>query len=187
MLTGPLFMLQIYDRVLSSRSEETLVALFGLVVFLYAFYWLIEFSRSRVMARVAARVQASLSAPTFTSVLDRAALGSGERRGGFQDLEVLRQFVSSPILLAFFDIPWTPLFIAAIFIFHPMLGWLAVAGGGFLIVIAVLNQLLTARATKKTSGWQVSAAQLARQVEPSADVIQAQGMARASGSLAHGL
>ena len=89
MLTGPLFMLQIYDRVLGSRSEETLVALFGLVAVLYLFYGLLEFARGRVMARVAARVQETLNARLFLSVVERRARSPGApgRSPALQDLE----------------------------------------------------------------------------------------------------
>src|SRR6056297_993128 len=65
MLTGPLFMLQIYDRVLASRSEETLVALFALVAALYFLYWIIEYARGRVISRVGARLQSAFNAPVF--------------------------------------------------------------------------------------------------------------------------
>jgi len=72
MLTGSLFMLQVYDRVLASRSEETLVVLFGLVVLLYVFYWLIDYARGRVMSRVGARVQDTLNRPVFEREVDQA-------------------------------------------------------------------------------------------------------------------
>ena len=80
MLTGPLFMLQVYDRVLGSRSEETLVALFGLVAVLYLFYWLLEYARGRVMARVGARFQEVMNVPVFHAVIGRAARRGTERR-----------------------------------------------------------------------------------------------------------
>ena len=179
MLTGPLFMLQVYDRVLASRSEETLVALFGLVAVLYLMYWLLEFARGRVMARAGARVQSSLNEPVFDAVLERAALRRGATQGSLQDIEAVRGFLSSPVLLAMFDAPWTPIFLAAIFIFHPLLGWLAVAGGGLLIVVALLNQLLTARQAAEAGSKSLTAHRFSRQAEEGADFIRAQGMGRA--------
>jgi ABC-type protease/lipase transport system fused ATPase/permease subunit len=122
MLTGPLFMLQVYDRVLGSRSEETLVAMFSLVALLYFFFWLLEYARGRVMARAGARLQSQLNEPVFRSVLQRAALRHGSSSGSLQDLDAVRGFLSSPVILALFDVPWTPLFLGAIFIFHPLLG-----------------------------------------------------------------
>ncbi len=119
MLTGPLFMLQVYDRVLGARLEETLVALFGLVTALFFLYGVLEFARGRVMARAGARFQAAFSSGAFLSVRERSALrrGSGPGATAIQDLEAIRTFFISPVLLAIFDAPWTPLFLFAIFIF----------------------------------------------------------------------
>jgi PrtD family type I secretion system ABC transporter len=179
MLTGPLFMLQVYDRVLASRSEETLVALFALVGLLYFFYWLIEFARGRVVSRVGARLQDALNAPVFRAILDRSARRVPEKRGSLQDIEALRGLFSSPVILALFDIPWTPVFLAAIFIFHPMLGWVAVLGGAILITAAVLNQLLTMKkAARAAEGSQLSG-RLAGQAEAAGEYIIAQGMTNA--------
>ena len=176
MLTGPLFMLQVYDRVLASRSEETLVALFALVAVLYLFYWLLEYARGRIMARAGARLQSAMNAPVFHAILQRAALRRGTARGSLQDLETIRNLFSSPVLLALFDLPWTPVFLVAIFIFHPLLGWLAVAGGGLLIAVAILNQLLTSRKTSEGGRLSMAANQFSRQAEEGGDVIWAQGM-----------
>jgi PrtD family type I secretion system ABC transporter len=176
MLTGPLFMLQVYDRVLGSRSEETLVALFALVAVLYFFYWLLEYARGRVMARAGARLQSAMSTPVFHAVLERAALRRGTATGSLQDLDAVRTLFSSPVLLALFDLPWTPVFLVAIFIFHPILGWLAVAGGGLLVVVAVLNQLLTTRKTAEGARLSMAASRFSRQAEEGGDVIRAQGM-----------
>lgn len=180
MLTGPLFMLQVYDRVLGSRSEETLVALFMLVAALYFFYWLLEFSRGRVMARVGARFQGAMNARIFRALLERAALRrGGDGRGTLQDLDAVRNLFASPVLLALFDAPWTPIFLVAIFIFHPLLGWLAVAGGGLLIGVAVLNQLLTRSRTSEAARRALSAQRFARQTEDGGELLWAQGMGAA--------
>ena len=179
MLTGPLFMLQVYDRVLASRSEETLVALFGLVAVLYLLYWLLEFARGRVMARAGARIQSALNEPVFDAVMERAALRRGAAQGSVQDIEAIRGFLSSPVLLAMFDAPWTPVFLVAIFIFHPLLGWLAVAGGGLLIAVALLNQLLTARQSADANSKSVAAHRFSGQAEDGAEFLRAQGMGRA--------
>lgn len=179
MLTGPLFMLQIYDRVLGSRSEETLVALFALVAFLYFFYWLLEFARGRVMARVGARFQAAMNTRVFRAVLERAARRRGPAAGTLQDIDAVSRFFGSPVMLALFDMPWTPVFLVAIFIFHPLLGWLALAGGGLLITATVLNQLLTYRKTAKGAELAKTAARFSRQAEAGGELIWAQGMGRA--------
>jgi PrtD family type I secretion system ABC transporter len=147
MLTGPLYMLQVYDRVLSSRSVETLVALTVLAAVLYALMGVLDYSRGRIMARVGARFQSALDDRVFEAAL-RRSVDPRERKvaaGAQRDLDAVRDLFTSPVLLALMDIPWTPIFIAAIFLFHPMLGWLAVAGGVIIVLTAVLNQVLTAR------------------------------------------
>ena len=147
MLTGPLYMLQVYDRVLSSRSVETLVALTVLVAVLYALMGVLDYARGRVMARVGAKFQSALDDRVFEAAL-RRSVEPRERKvaaGALRDLDAVRDLFTSPVLLALMDIPWTPVFIAAIFLFHPMLGWLAVGGGLIIVLSAVLNQILTAR------------------------------------------
>ncbi|MEP1199510.1 type I secretion system permease/ATPase [Tateyamaria sp.] len=180
-LTGPLFMLQVYDRVLGSRSEETLVALFILVAALYALMGCLDYARGRVLARFGARFQSSLDDRVFDAVLQRALLPKerGAPASGLRDLESVQTLFTSPVMLALFDVPWTPFFIAAIFIFHPVLGWLAVFGGALLIVITLLNALLT---RNKTLDAQIASGQanaFAEQVRRSAEVVRSQGMGTA--------
>ena len=100
MLTGPLFMLQVYDRVLGSRSEETLVALFALVAALYLMYWLIEFARGRVMARAGAQLQSALGRPVLRTLLFQAAMRQRADKGNVQDLDLVRGFFAAPVMLA---------------------------------------------------------------------------------------
>ncbi len=178
MLTGPLFMLQVYDRVLSSRSVETLTALFILVVLLYTFMGLLDYARSRVMARFGARFQTYLDETVFRATIKDAVIERERAKpaSGLRDIEAIQAVLSNPAAFAVFDIPWTPLFIGAIFVFHPLLGWMAVAGGVALLVITTLNQLLT---KKKVIDSAVKSAQshaFAENARQSAEVIHAQGM-----------
>ena len=142
MLTGAFFMLQVYDRVLGSRSEETLATLFLLVGALYLLMAALDYARGRVMARYGAGFQSALDATVFEANLQHTA-GGEQQSPGLRDLEAIQTLTGSPVFLALFDIPWSPLFLLAIFIFHPMLGWVALAGGSVLIVIAILNQVLS--------------------------------------------
>lgn len=142
MLTGPLFMLQIYDRVLGSRSEETLAALLMLVVGLYVLMWLLDFARTRLLARFGARFQSAIDGHIFQAHLMHTNGATGTRLPN-RDLETVQGFLTSPALPALMDVPFTPLFIAVIFVFHPWLGWFAVGGGLTLIALTALNQLLT--------------------------------------------
>jgi len=178
MLTGPLFMLQVYDRVLGSRSEETLVALAILVSALYAFYGLLEFSRGRVMARIGARFQSDVGPGVHAALVERAALRATQKGAtAMQDLEAMRALYTSPVLLAVCDIPWTPVFLAAIFIFNPALGWTALAGGAVLVAVTIVNQWLTRRRVADAQVRFARAGALARQAEGAAEYVWAQGMA----------
>ncbi len=149
MLTGPIFMLQVYDRVLGSGSEETLLALFLLMVALYAIMGVLDYIRGRVSARIGANFQAGLDNRVFGAQINRS-LQTSSQTSSLADLETIQKFFSSPVIFAFFDIPWTPIFVAAIFIFHPWLGWVAVAGASILIMVTLFNQLLTKRVPIET-------------------------------------
>jgi ABC-type protease/lipase transport system fused ATPase/permease subunit len=104
MLTGPMYMLQVYDRVLGSKSQETLVALSLLVVFLYGIMGILDFTRGRIMARVGARFQSALDRRVFDAVIRKSAVAPDlKTQSGLNDLEAIQRFITSPVLLAFFD------------------------------------------------------------------------------------
>lgn len=178
MLTGPLFMLQVYDRVISSRSEETLVALFALVAFLYLIFGILDYARGRVMARVGARFQDRLDRRVFAAAMRIMTVKSDDpgALAAQRDLESVQRLLASPTLLALFDMPWTPIFAAAIFLFHPVLGWLAVAGGAVIIVLTILNQKLTQRPMQEGGIAAAAAEQTGEQLKSEAETVQALGM-----------
>ncbi|MBV6635328.1 MAG: type I secretion system permease/ATPase, partial [Mameliella sp.] len=177
MLTGPMYMLQVYDRVLGSRSEATLIALSVLVVFLYSMMGLLDYVRGRIMGRVAARFQAALDLRVFDAVLRRAAVQNDElAQTGLRDLESVQRLMSSPVLMAFFDIPWTPFFIFAIFIFHPWMGFLAICGGLFLIAVTLINQTVSKNPTQKSNVAVMQAERTSDQIRAEAEMVQALGM-----------
>ncbi|WP_299367208.1 type I secretion system permease/ATPase [uncultured Tateyamaria sp.] len=181
MLTGPMYMLQVYDRVLGSRSEETLIALSLLVVFLYGVMGILDFTRGRIMARVGARFQDALDRRVFDAVVRKSALAPDlKTQSGLADLEAIQRFLTSPVLIAFFDLPWTPIFIAGIFLFHPWLGWLAVAGGAVLILIALVNQLMSKRPQLRAGQAGQVAAMMSDQIRIEAEMVQAMGMRNAA-------
>ncbi len=145
MLTGPLFMMQVYDRVLASRSVETLTALFLLVVFLFTMMGALDLARNLIMSRIAARFQERMEGRVFTAALqDGSSAGSDViLRGGMRDLEAVQRLIGSPVLMALFDLPWAPFFLAAVFLFHPLLGAVATAGLVVLVFSTLLNQWLS--------------------------------------------
>lgn len=178
MLTGPLFMLQVYDRVLASRSEETLVALFLLVGLLYALMGFLDYARGRVLARFGARFQSSLDSRVFAAEMKRSIEPKfrASPASGLRDLETMQAMFTSPAMLALFDIPWTPLFIVVIFIFHPLLGWVAIAGGAVLIVVTLLNAWQTRRQTAQAQLASQTSQAFAEQSRLATEIVRSQGM-----------
>ncbi|WP_444453289.1 type I secretion system permease/ATPase [Rhodobacter capsulatus] len=182
MLTGPLFMLQVYDRVLGARSVETLTALFLLVVFLFTAMGLLDLARARLMARIGARFQADLEARVFDAALRRNGMVPNDpvAMAGLRDLDSVNKLMASPVFLALFDIPWVPLFLSAIFFFHPYLGFLSIGGGALLIGVTLLNQSVTAKPLQTATGAQIASDRLADQLRDEAELVQALGMRGAS-------
>jgi len=178
MLTGPLFMLQIYDRVLSSRSEETLVALLVLVTGLFGMMGVLEFIRGRVLARAGARFQTLLDERVMTAVLRRAVAPSERARPntGARDLEAVRSLLSGPAPFALFDMPWAPIFLAVIFIFHPVLGWISVAGTVVLVTLTYLNQVRSHQPNAESQQAAAEAENLGEAMRQNAEAMQGLGM-----------
>jgi len=178
MLTGPLFMLQVYDRVLGSRSEATLVALVILVAILYLIMGLLDHARGRILARVGAEFQSGMDRRVFEAVLKRSVVPMERSRPatGLKDLEACQRLMSSPALFAVFDMPWVPIFIGAIFIFHPLLGYLAVGGGVFLVAVTLLNQLVTRKPVNEANGMSAAADSFAESIREEGEIIQGLGM-----------
>ncbi|MDR7124323.1 type I secretion system permease/ATPase [Pseudotabrizicola sp. 4114] len=182
MLTGPLYMLQVYDRVLGSRSEATLVALSILVLFLFLAMGLLDHARARLLARVGVRLQARLDRRVFEAALARASAAPGDplAASAQRDLEAMQRFWTSPIAAAVMDMPWTPLFLVAIFIFHPLLGWLALGGGAVLVVLALANQRFSKTPVLHAGAATVAAERMADRLKADAELLRALGMIRSA-------
>ncbi len=182
MLTGPLYMLQVYDRVLGSHSEATLVALTVLLCVLFLAMGLLDHARARITARIGARFQDRLDQRVFAAALRLAAVAPSDpaARSAQRDLEAIQRLLAAPVLMALFDAPWTPLFLLAIFLFHPLLGWLAVLGGGLLIVISLLNQIATREPVAQANARTATAERTADQIRSDSELIQSLGMRRAA-------
>ena len=179
MLTGPLFMLQVYDRVLTSRSEATLVALIGIVAFLFLMMGLLDHARARVLARAGARFQARMDPRVLGAILTRAGRSPQARSApatGLHDLEAMQRFASGPGPFAFFDAPWTPAFLFVLFTFHWLLGALAVAAGIMLLALALLNSARTARLQAGAGEAAARAAHFVEQVRAGGETVRGLGM-----------
>lgn len=181
MLTGPLFMLQVYDRVLASQSVETLAALFALVAGLMTLMGCLDWARGRAVARIGGRMQEALDGLAFAAGLKERSRKNDTRNtlSSLHDVEAIGAFHAAPVYLALMDLPWSPLFFAIIFVFHPWLGWLALAGAGVLIIAAALNQLLTGRRVQAAHQHIAEADQFSVQAHAGAEIVVALGMADA--------
>ncbi|MGI9411593.1 MAG: type I secretion system permease/ATPase [Hyphomicrobiaceae bacterium] len=177
MFTGPLFMLQVYDRVLTSRSVPTLWALVALVVVLYIFMGLLELIRSRIMVRVGQRVAQYLSAPLFERVI-RLGLHRGRAVdiNPLGDLDTVKRFLSGPGPLALFDTPWVPIYLAVIFALHVWLGVLALLGAIVLFTLAYINQHWIHALTASAARSAVAERSFAEETRRNAEVVHAMGM-----------
>jgi PrtD family type I secretion system ABC transporter len=176
MFTGPLFMLQVYDRVLVSRSEETLFAISGIVIALLLFYGLLEYARRQVLIRIGTRIQSKISDQVFDASMQRRTANNLQRSANLKDIDAIGSLFSSPVAAAIFDAPWTPIFIVVLFAFHPLLGWVSVAGGSLLIAATILNHALTSKRTALSSERSQGAQRLALQAEAYSEYVIAQGM-----------
>ncbi len=144
MLTGPFFMMQVYDRVLTSLSLPTLVALSLIAVVLYLFFGAFDYIRSLLLTRLSHAFDREVAGYAFHETTER---GQGSKGGGStpsQDLQQVQQFIASPALATVFDTPWFPIFLVVVFLLHPLLGVIALGGAIALVIIAVLNQVSTA-------------------------------------------
>ncbi len=178
MLTGPLYMLNVYDRVLGSRSVETLLALTFLVGFLYGMMGILDYVRGRVMARVGARFQARLDRRVFSAVLRATTMNRAPEaaKTGLRDLEAVQRMMISPVFLALYDVPFVPIFILGIFIFHPLLGWLAVTGGAILVIVALVNQFTSRPALERSNAATYRSELLGNQIRGESEMVQSLGM-----------
>ncbi|MCV0426019.1 MAG: type I secretion system permease/ATPase [Roseibium sp.] len=145
MLTGPMFMLQLYDRVLSSGSVATLQGLFVIVVAAYFFLGLYDLLRNRMLSRAAFRLDQLAGTAGFDVWLRSGMTAHGTMPRPLNDLATVRGFLSSPAMTGFFDIPWIPLFLAIIFFIHTWLGLLALGGAVVVTIMALANQFATQR------------------------------------------
>lgn len=177
MLTAPLYMLQIYDRVLASRSVETLVALTILAIALLFFMGGLEVIRSRILVRVGAHIDSRLNSTVFTALLGvKLKGGNTVPTQALSDLENMRQFLSGQGPFAFFDAPWVPIYLAVIFLFHPILGLVATVGAILLFVIALLNEILTRKPLQSANQIASKAKDFADNSLRNAEVLEAMGM-----------
>lgn len=178
MLTGPLFMMQVYDRVLTSRSVPTLVALTLLALGIYAFLGVLEMMRSKILLQIGRRIDEELSDPTFNTVL---ALPLNMAKGDavsqpLRDLDQIRGFMSGSGPIAICDLPWMPLYILILYIFHSYFGYAAIAGAAFLMALTFSSEFLLRDPTRKLSQLVSARWELVEAGKRNAEPLHAMGM-----------
>lgn len=177
MFVGPLYMLQIYDRVLTSRNETTLMVISVVAVALLVTYGLLEFVRSRMLVRAGLQFDSILSRPLFDRVARMQLVNPNNgSRTALGDADKVRSFITGQGVLAFFDVPWTPIFLILCFAFHPWLGWVATGGTVVIFILALLNEFLTRNDLKAANTEGQKASEFAGATMQNAEVIRAMGM-----------
>jgi ATP-binding cassette subfamily C protein len=184
MLTGSFFMLQVYDRVLPSRSVPTLVGLAILAAALYILQGALELIRSRVNVRIGAHLDHTLSSRVYDALvrLPLKTRGDGDGLQPLRDLDYVRSFLSSGGPAAFFDLPWLPIYIGICFLFHFWIGVTALAGSLVLIVLALLTEFRMRQPTKEAARFATMRTALAMAGRRNAEVLRAMGMGRRVGN-----
>ncbi|MGI9217150.1 MAG: type I secretion system permease/ATPase [Hydrogenophaga sp.] len=177
MLVPSLYMLQVYDRVLTSYNETTLFMLTVMVLGAYLLMNGLEFVRSFMLIRVGAQLDMRLNKRVYTAAFEHNLRKSGGNAGqALQDLTTIRQFVTGQSLFAFFDAPWFPIYLAMIFMFDWVLGVFAVVGMAILVALAWANEVVTRKPLTEANSMAVTAGTLATNNLRNAEVIEAMGM-----------
>ena len=179
MLTGAMFMLEIYDRVLPSRSMPTLVGLLVLVAVLFTALGVLDAIRGRILVRIGGALDETLSGRVYDTLI-RLPLRIGGQNDGTQplrDLDAVRSYLSGLGPVAFFDLPWIPLYLAICFAFHPLIGLTALAGAIILIALTLLTEILMRAPTKAATQAAIVRNGLAEASRRNAEALVAMGMA----------
>ncbi|WP_207062720.1 type I secretion system permease/ATPase [Motiliproteus sp. SC1-56] len=188
MLLGPaLYMLQVFDRVLSSRSEATLAMLtLGVALPLLAMS-LVDAARARLLIDVAKKIDERLAEPVLRRIIRRSSSPAPEApSSGLRDVATLRTFLAGPSILALFDAPWMIAFVAVIYLFHPALGAIALGGAVLLMLLAWASERTNRRTLTELANTSAQASRLIDQGIRNADVINGMGMASTFAERWHG-
>lgn len=173
LLTSPLFMLQVYDRVILSRSGSTLLGLFAVAIFLLIILLFIEVVRNYLLNRISVRFDKALGQITFAEVLSKDGVSKP-----IHDLNAIRSFLNAPFILAIFDAPWLPLYLVIVYFLHPYLGHVGVLGSILLFTLAIANDKLTKESSQKSNEFFSSANAFLEHSTQNKDTILGMGMLR---------
>ena len=187
-LTFSIYMLQVYDRVLTSYNASTLAVITLAAVVALAALAILEWIRSRLLIRIGVEFERKLAFPILDTELRMAsALRKQPEQGEIRDVQVLRSFLGSNAVFAFFDLPWMPIYFLLIFVLHPAMGTVAVVGGALVLLFGVLTQRIAAPRLQEANDVNRRAALLLAGATRNAHVIRAMGMISAVGERWHTL
>lgn len=176
-LVPSLYMLQVYDRVITSRNEITLLMLTLLMLGAYLFSAALDLIRSFVLVRVGARFDMQLNKRLYTAAFEQNLKMAGTNAGqALTDLTTIRQFLTGNALFAFFDAPWFPIYLIVIFLFEPWLGLFALCGVSILIILAIVNERVTYAPLKEANTMAIASSTAATNNLRNAEVIESMGM-----------
>ena len=178
MLTGALFMLEVYDRVLPSRSVPTLVALLFLAAGLYAAQGIIDMIRSRILVRISNSLDEAMSLRVYDAIV-RLPLkmgGKGDHAQPIRDLDTVRGFLSGIGPVALFDLPWMPVYLVICFLFHTYIGLTALFGAVVLVTLTVVTELTTRRPTRSATQFAAARNAVMEASRRNAEALTAMGM-----------
>ena len=176
LLTLPIYMTQVYDRVLGSGSISTLLMLTIIAVAALALSAFLELLRQIMLSRIGAKLEADLGGPLLNASITNTARGEANDVQSLRDLGTLRGFFSGQAVTTFFDLPLAPLFILIVFIIHPWLGVVNIIGAGLLFILTVLNQRWTAKPLEEGSRYAMAALMQAQAYVRNSDIVQAMGL-----------
>lgn len=177
MLVPAIYMLQVYDRALGSRSQETLLMLTVIVVILFVTMALLQMVRSAILVRIGNNIDRSLGGKIFTGMFRQAIDRPGHQSAQpLTDLTTLRQYLTGQGPIAFFDGPWLPIFIAVLFMFHPWFGIFAIIAALILLALAYANEKLTGKMLAVAGQANIQSTQYAGSCLRNAEVVHAMGM-----------
>ncbi|MDE2486715.1 MAG: type I secretion system permease/ATPase [Alphaproteobacteria bacterium] len=175
-LVSPLYMLQVYDRVLQSRSTTTLVFITLIAVFLYFVYGALESLRTQVLVRAGIKFDGEVRGHIFKSVLDATVQHRPGGSQAFRDVDMVREFLTGSGLISFCDVPWTPVFVIVAFILHPYFGVLAIIAGAVILGLAITNDYFTRAPLQRATVASIAAQSDASATLRNSEVMHAMGM-----------
>ncbi|MPQ93789.1 type I secretion system permease/ATPase [Thioclava sp. JE_KL1] len=179
-LTGSFYMLQIYDRALTSGSVPTLLALSVLAIALYLFQGLFDVLRNQILVRVGARIDNRLAPLTHRVAIEMPRFGysTSEALERGRDVDTIRSFVSGAGAIALLDLPWMPLFLGFVYLLHPLLGLMTIGGACVLITLTVITEMMSRRSGRELQKASIARAMIADTNTRNADVLHAMGFGR---------